>query len=491
MNFQLLPSNPNPDPNTQQFDPNLLDTMETKQLVHSQQASSFKYYTPKQNNSTATSLLRKPQHYYHPYLPNQIPFATNYNLDPSQTQTKIYSNTISPPITLPPVLYSRRRKSSTSARVPRVINLSNVGKLSKMMKNFQTGMMVFIQQKGDVHSFLMTARWDNLIFYRGQNYHTYLMGEFYGNLVTKTNQAGLFVFDSVVQGQTIHVNMDVIFRALRIDPAHIPQPCINIYEAYKFNQRDFEIHIGFFCGTDAPIGLCHENCGISFKHFLPKFQQLAIILRANLLPKPQGDQYFDFIDLKIMYQLVTNRLEFNIVYVIILNMFLAFQLDYMPYGLLLTAVFDLFKIPTPRVFAQRVEYCRIENLVVEQVPLKKIVPYKYGPPTPPEESANRDYARENVILRSVIDELKIKNENNIHEIKALKNEILENSSKITDLEGKLGIEQVENGKKAVIELDDDVDFDSVCAGTVSVTSNLPNLTDFNAVLGIVTAEPNA
>ena len=213
------------------------------------------------------------------------------------------------------------------------------------MKNFQTGMMVFIQQKGDVHSFIMAARWDNLIFYRGQNYHTYLMGEFYGNLVTKRDQAGLFEFDSVVQGQNIHVSVHTIFRALRIDPAHIPQPCINIYEAYRFNQRDFEIHIGFFCGTEAPIGLCHENCGVSFKHFLPNFQQLAIILRANLLPKPQGDQYFDFIDLKIMYQLVTNRLEFNMVYVIILNMFLAFQLDYMPYGLLLTAVFDLFKIP--------------------------------------------------------------------------------------------------------------------------------------------------
>ena len=83
MNFQLLPSNPNPDPNSQPFDPNLLDKMEIKQLAQSQQTSSFKYYTPKQNTTTATSLLRKPQHYYHPYLPNQIPFATNYNLDPS------------------------------------------------------------------------------------------------------------------------------------------------------------------------------------------------------------------------------------------------------------------------------------------------------------------------------------------------------------------------------------------------------------------------
>ena len=170
-------------------------------------------------------------------------------------------------------------------------------------------------------------------------------------------------------------------------------------------------------------------------------------------------------------------------------MFLAFQLDYMPYGLLLTAVFDLFKIPTPRVFAQRVEYCRVENLVVEKVPLKDIVPYKYGPPTPPMESINRDYANENEVLRAVVNELKIKNEDNLHEIKALKNELLEASSKVTDLEGKMGVEHVDKGKKPVINLDvvDDVDFETVCAGDVSVTTNLPNLTDFNADLGFVAA----
>ena len=150
-------------------------------------------------------------------------------------------------------------------------------------------------------------------------------------------------------------------------------------------------------------------------------------------------------------------------------------------------LFDLFQIPTPRVFAQRVEYCRVKNLVVEQVPLK------YGPPKPPVEAANRDYAKENVILRSVIDELKNKNEDNMHEIKALKNELLEIYSKITYLECNLGIEHVDTGNlgsnKDVINLVDD-ENDTACAGTVFVTANLPNLTDFNYDLGIVVAVTN-
>ena len=95
------------------------------------------------------------------------------------------------------------------------------------------------------------------------------------------------------------------------------------------------------------------------------------------------------------------------------------------------------------------------------------------------------------MLRAVVNELKIKNEDNLHEIKALKNELLEASSKVTDLEGKMGIEHVDKGKKAVIDLDvvDDVDFENVCAGDISVTANLPNLTDFNADLGFVAAGP--
>ena len=57
-----------------------------------------------------------------------------------------------------------------------------------MMKAVQPRMMVFVLQRGNVHGFIMSCKWDNIVFYRGQSYHTYLMGEFYGNIITKRDQ---------------------------------------------------------------------------------------------------------------------------------------------------------------------------------------------------------------------------------------------------------------------------------------------------------------
>lgn len=249
---------------------------------------------------------------------------------------------------------SIRARSNTTPKVPQLVNLSNVGKLSKMMKNFQPGMMVHIPQMGEVHSILMASKWDNFVFYRGKNYHTYLMGEFYANLVTQKDSHGLFTLHRVVNKKHITIDVNSIANALRLEANTFNQPCINIYEQFAFDKEEFKILVGFFCESEVPEGLCDENCGICFMHFTPTYQQLAKILRANMLPKPNHDQFFDFIDLKVMFQLVSNKVEFNLGYVIILNMFLAYQLDSMPYGLLLTSLFDINHIPMPRVYTDRV-----------------------------------------------------------------------------------------------------------------------------------------
>ena len=52
-----------------------------------------------------------------------------------------------------------------------------------------------------------------------------------------------------------------------------------------------------------------------------------------------------------MFQLATNQVEFNINYVILINMIMAFEVEYMPYGLLLTSLFELYHIAMPRVLA--------------------------------------------------------------------------------------------------------------------------------------------
>ena len=47
-------------------------------------------------------------------------------------------------------------------------------------------------------------------------------------------------------------------------------------------------------------------------------------------------------------------------------MIMAFKAEYLPYGLLLTSLFELYHIGMPRILAEKIEYCDIINLVKSQ-----------------------------------------------------------------------------------------------------------------------------
>lgn len=175
------------------------------------------------------------------------------------------------------------------------------------------------------------------------------------------------------------IDVNTFNRCLKLGSSVPHQPCINIYENFVFNKKEFELFVGHFCDADVPVDLCEENCAISYLHFTPLYQQLAIIIRSNLLPKPKNAQFFDFVDLKVMFQLVTNQIEFNINYVILLNMIMAFEVEYLPYGLLLTSLFELYHIAMPRVLSEKIEFCDIINLVKPQVPLRDCEPLTVTP----------------------------------------------------------------------------------------------------------------
>ncbi|KAK1390097.1 hypothetical protein POM88_018275 [Heracleum sosnowskyi] len=116
-----------------------------------------------------------------------------------------------------------------------------------------------------------------------------------------------------------------------------------------------------------------------FRYFTPLYQQIATILREKLMSKPKNDRFFDFVDLKVMYQLVINQITFDINYVIILNMIYARLADFMPYGLLLTSIFELYHIFMPRVLADQIEYCNVEKMVRPQAPLIECKPHQVIP----------------------------------------------------------------------------------------------------------------
>ena len=345
------------------------------------------------------------------------------------------SNSFYPLQSLKPNENPTINKTNPKPPSPTLVNLTNSGKLHRMLRNSQPGLMVYLPNNGDVFNLFKTAKWENYVFYRGQNYYTYLVAEFYANMEIKQRLDGLYYVNSFVNGRNIFVDHNVINRALRIGNKTADLPCINIFDKLVFDKSQFELYLGMFCEEDVPAGLCVQNCGVSFRHFTAKYQQLAIILRSNILPKPTLDRFFDFTDLHVMFKLVSNTVDFNMNYVIVLNMVYAHHKDYLPYGLLLTAIFESYYVNMPRNYAGIVDYCAVENMTQPKVPLKDCKPHP--------------------VISTVIPSLLPKDDINEF-VKQLKEEV--DSLKAENVELKIRLEQIEmrllNKGKEVVGLDE-------------------------------------
>lgn len=368
MDFSKLPSNPRQKPLIE--NPYLLEDMERNQFIHSR-TSPFKVYSPKQ----IPPRLRKTRK---GFKNNSIPFYQS-----SKFQTP---NTPNPRPRKPywPRVYSRRhahqpvpRPISKPPPPPQLINLSDSKKYMNMVKNVQPG--INIQVHGGVLDVIKAARWEGIVSHLGKVFYLHLMGEFYCNMRIIKGLDGVLHFTTVVERKTILIDHKTINKAIHL-PAHLSEkPCIDIYAFFVFNKAEFQLMLSTFCDSDVPLGLCDVNCGIHYKHFSSKFQYLALILRANVLPKPNQSKYFDFFDMKVLFLLYTNHINFSISYVILLNMINANFVDYMPYGLMLSSIFDIYHIPMPSVFATLADSQITLEHVRPQVPLIHCEPQEFSP----------------------------------------------------------------------------------------------------------------
>ena len=134
-----------------------------------------------------------------------------------------------------------------------------------------------------------------------------------------------------------------------------------------------------FCNAGVPSGICDTNCGIHFKHFNSKMQLFALIVRTNILPKPNQSKYFDFFDLKVMISILTNHINFSIGYVIMLNMINVRLVNYMPCGLVITSVFNVYLIVLPLSLATEGDFHITIEHIRSQVPLSMYEPQMFRP----------------------------------------------------------------------------------------------------------------
>lgn len=361
--MEFTPLKPNPKTKNLQL-LNLFPTMNRKNFNHSLFAPFTPYCHPDNSKEHYHKKIKSDPSSLNEFAyfstGNKLPVFKHPNPNPMSQVMPMSEKSVN----------SHMPRSNIKTPSPTLVRLSNTGKLNRMLRNNQPGMMVFVPPNGDIHSLLTSNRWENYVFYRGPNYYTHLIAEFYGNMEVQQRVDGIFYLSSFVNGKNVYVDHNVLNKSLRLGNKPSELPCVNIFEKFVFNQNEFELFLGLFCEEDVPERLCVREFAINFRHFLPRFQQLAIIIRSNILPKPKHDKFFDFVDLKVMFKIVSNSIDFNLNYVIVLNMINAFNVDYMPYGLLLTAVFETHYIHMSRMHLNRVDYCAIDSLVQPKLSLK-------------------------------------------------------------------------------------------------------------------------
>lgn len=421
MDFSKLTPNPNKKPLLE--NPYLLEDMERHRFVHSR-TSPFKIYPPKHTPPR----LRKTRK---GYKNCSIPFYQS-----SKYQTP---NTQNPRPRKPfwPKVYSRKHAQQPYQNIPRpvfrppptpqLVNPSDSKKYLNMIKNVQPGINIHVH--GGVLDIIKAARWEGIVSHLGKVFHVHLMGEFYCNMRIIKGLDGVLHFTTVVETKTILIDHKTINKALHL-PAHLSEkPCLDIFAFFMFNKAEFQLMLGTFCDLDVPLGLCDVNYGIHYKHFSSKFQYLALILRANVMPKPNQSKFFDFFDMKLLFLLYTNKINFKISYVILLNMLNANFVDYMPYGLLLTSLFDIYHIPMPSIFASQADSQITPEHVRPQVSLIHCEPHKYSPTVfPPVLSQEDIYLANCESVKMLIEEQKI-------ELRRLKTENDEIKGRLRYLEG--------------------------------------------------------
>ncbi|XP_074369822.1 uncharacterized protein LOC141711337 [Apium graveolens] len=260
---------------------------------------------------------------------------------------------------------------------PKLSNPSNSKKFLELIKNVQPGTCVDV--KGEVEFIIRRAKWDGLMYNLKKQYFIHLIGGFYCNMNIIKGVEGILNFTTTVNRKVICVDNKSINRALHL-PLHLCElPCEDIYFLFVFNKSEFELMVCIFCNSDMLDGLCDVNCGIHFKHFTSTFQHLALIIRSNVMPKPNQSKYLDFFDMKIMHLLFNNKINFSISYVILLNMINAHLVDYMTYGMLISSLFAICNIPMPEIFANLADSQITNDHFRPQVPLMHCEPQEVTP----------------------------------------------------------------------------------------------------------------
>lgn len=144
------------------------------------------------------------------------------------------------------------------------------------------------------------AKWEPLVIFRNKKVYTGLVSEFYCNMGVGKRVNDTIYLTFVVYDKPILIDYLMISSVLHVDPQVTSLPRIDITKEFTFNVEEHHLFISTVCRVNVRESMFTTDVPISSDHFLPHFQVIATILRANVLPKMTPDKLFGFVELKMM-----------------------------------------------------------------------------------------------------------------------------------------------------------------------------------------------
>ncbi|KAL8103324.1 hypothetical protein AgCh_027768 [Apium graveolens] len=254
---------------------------------------------------------------------------------PVDTTLNLFSSPSSLPVESLPegTLASRSRKAKKAK-----MTTDNQNKFVKA--RILTGRVTILDRES-LFPLFAVSKWETLLFYPTRRVLTELVTEFYSNMGLGYGENIVCFLTSKIDSKSVIINYAKLGKILKLDSSILSLPPVDVSFTFTFNNDELDKFLTVFCGKEVPKNVFQKDKGITYEHFTPFYQVLAEIVKNDFYPS-NTNKFVNFVELKIMYKLASKSVDFNLPYVILTKMISAAQHGYMPYGLLLTHVFEYF-----------------------------------------------------------------------------------------------------------------------------------------------------
>ncbi|KAL8155974.1 hypothetical protein AgCh_001143 [Apium graveolens] len=152
------------------------------------------------------------------------------------------------------------------------------------------GCLVQLDRRTELYGMFTKANLEPILFFKNRKILTNLVNEFYNNLQVRKGAYDLTSLTIVVNRRSILLDHIELGKALKLSDKVLNLANNDISKEFVFIKSEYKIYLSVLCDIEIPHDMFNEDNGISYEHFTHTFQNLALIIRANIFPNTSSDK---------------------------------------------------------------------------------------------------------------------------------------------------------------------------------------------------------